>query len=294
MAYSLFLGTGPAGQLEIFSVLCKEAVKKGLPLENAVAESYHAMKEAVRQAAPTVLNPFPGYGSGRRKLEQNMAKFHPLSLYAEYARIAMPHLDYPVVAVEGNRESFDSFCAIVETLGLSDRIIPKNMKFVGSKYADSELQTEGKALPDVAGLVAERGFPSLVAGSHFLSISSHWRTEDYNGMGLHRKVPHRAITQLMGNDTLLAFLEEGDLIFDEGIAYADAMCSSLGKHEEFGRRSINGLREFERLAGYFFSIAGKRRQFSVKLFPKELLSNYDRMRGDCGQALVAVQAQKAL
>lgn len=289
MAYSLFLGTGPVGQLEIFSVLCKEAIKKGLPLENAVTESYLAMKEGIRQNVARGLNPFPGYGCGGEKFERSFATFHPLCLYAEYAKIAMPHLDYPVIAVEGERESFDSFCRIVESFGLSDKIMPENMKFVSSSYTDSRLQKGSITLPDVAGLVEEHSYPSLVAGSHFMSISAHWELEDYDGTSLHRKVPHRAITKVMGDETLLAFLEEGDLVFDEGIAYADAMCRALGEHNGFGKKSINGLREFEKLAGYFFNIADKRREFLVKVLPKEFLIKFDRMQGDYGQALVSVQ-----
>lgn len=289
MAYSLFLGTGPVGQLEIFSVLCREAITKGLPIENAITEGYLAMKEGIRQNVASGLNPFPGYGCGGEKFEQSFAAFHPLDLYAEYAKIAMPHLDYPVIAVEGERESFSSFCSIVESFGLSDKIVPKNMKFVSSSYTDSRLQKGSVILPDVAGLVEKQGYPSLVAGSHFMSISAHWELEDYGGTSLHRKVPHRAIAKLIGDETLLAFLEEGDLLFDEGIAYADAMCRAIGEHSGFGKKSINGLREFEKLAGYFFSIADKKREFLVKVLPKEFLAKYDRMQGDYGQALVSVQ-----
>ncbi len=301
MAYSLFLGTGPAGQLEIFSVLCKEYIIKGMPLEKAVNESYLAMKEAVGQVRARGFNPFPGYVTGG-DLEQSFAKFHPLSLYAEYARIAMPCLEYPIIAVEARPMAVESFCRLVETLELNDKIVPKNMALISCPYTESRWQAAGVTLPDVSGLIAEWGFPSLIAGSHFLSIGAHWCTETYSGMQVHRKIPHSALTPLMEDNAMLAFLEEGDLIFDEGVTYEAAIC---GKPEEqrgiAGNARRNGLHAFEWWAGTFFHSADAAgRKFRVEVMPKGFISEYDRKQADYGQVLVTVQAlaratnQKAL
>jgi hypothetical protein len=101
-------------------------------------------------------------------------------------------------------------------------------------------------------------------------------------MTVYRRIPHDMITSLFGGNTLLLFLEEGDLIFDEGIAYGNALHANSD-------RNRNGLKEFEQFAAHFFHLSDKEnRNFKAEIFPKEYLAKYDRAKIDYGQVLVSV------
>lgn len=288
MVYSLYLGSGPIGQIEIFSANCKKLIDLGSPLDKAVEDSYKLIKKlSLEQKPHRGVDPFTGYGNPADSTEETLSKFHPLEIYEEYARQIIPNLSFPLVAVEGKSESFQQFGQLVRRIGLEDLVIPKQMRFVGSSVMDYAANYDiDPNLPNVCDIIQERGSPQIISGAHFLSIAMFWGTESYDATSIDRKIPHQMIAALMGNNTKVLFLEEGDNIFDEGLTYRNTMGVKSN-----GTR--NGLQDFEQFAAHFFHLADKeRREFTVEIFPKKYMVRYDRTKIDYGQVLVSVSVNK--
>jgi len=286
MAYSLFLGSGPVGQLEIFSAECKRLFDGGESLENAISEGYElAKKVSLEYGSKDHKRPFPGYRDLMLSDEENFEKFHPFEVYREYARQAVPNLSFPIIAVEGERDSYLDFSEIIREFDLSRFIVPQRMKFRG--YREVGLLRKcgynlDPSLPDVETLISQNSYPKVLAGSHFLSISMFSEFRNYDGLEAGTSIPHQAITQLMGDKTRLYFIEEGDLIFDEGLIYRNAL-----KAENTRPNNQNGLLDFELFGGLFFQKGDyKNRSFQVDVFPRHLVQKYDRHKRDYGQVLV--------
>lgn len=100
MTYSLFLGSGPAGQIEFFSLFCKKAVERGTSLDTAVKESYSKIKKISKKILSNGLNPFPGYGSSENSFDETFSRFHPFELYKEYSILAIPNIAFPIIAID--------------------------------------------------------------------------------------------------------------------------------------------------------------------------------------------------
>jgi hypothetical protein len=202
---------------------------------------------------------FGGYGGN----PDDFRVFHPKNHYLHFARTIVPHIVLPLVAVEKDEAANACFSSLIKGCGLEKDVIPAVADF-GS-------------LEDV--LVAH-GTPAVLAGAHFLSIASHWDVASYGGRSLYRRVPHQGLTELIGDTTRVAFLEEGDLIYDEGREYA----SFLHKRE-----GTNGIDSFEKYCPQLLHLAdAKQRAFAVSVYPAEFTAKYDREAIDCGQVFVSM------
>jgi hypothetical protein len=174
MAYSLYLGSGSAGQIEIFSANCKKLVDLGAHVDNAIVDSYNLIKKlSITQALERESYPFNGYGTSDKSADEIFSKFHPFELYLEYGWQIVPTLAFPLVAIEGGSDSFRKFSGLVRLNGLDDLIIPRQMKFIGSSrlLQHSNCFNIDPNLPNVYDIVQEKGFPQVISGAHFLSIA---------------------------------------------------------------------------------------------------------------------------
>jgi hypothetical protein len=287
--YSLFLGSGPVGQLEIFSALFKTELDKGTTFGEAVGTSYEKMfRIAQSMEKEFCINPFPGTGfcpdDGKSHVRENLEKFHPLDLYKQYAAMVSSHLSLPILAVDGNEKYTRYLSHVVWQNHLEDIITSLAMVIpTGSPYLP--YHGVSRSLPEVSGLIESRGYPTLLSGAHFLTIAPNYHTEDHGLTKLVSHIPDN-ITSLMGDDTQLIFLEEGDLVYDQGRNYVHALDNPDGKES-------NGLLDFEKHAARFFSLNdSQKRDFKVDIYPKKFLAEYDRDITDYGQVLVKVTVNK--
>ena len=291
MSYSLFLGTGLVGQLEIFSGLCIRALRNGQPLEEAIASIYPRVKEIAREANTGDQNPFCGYGGGTGSFDSEFERFHPIELYQYFAKHVVPFLPTPLVCVDGNAASHSYFSRLISGLDLAGIIQPKRMNFKTKKEGNMKTFWDiSEPVQSVLEFVNENGYPSFICGAHFLAISSHTMSEDYGGTHLYRKIPHHAVTEIMGNQTKALFIEEGDLIFDEGITYF------LHRYPQTDpEKTENGIAYFQEHAATFFKLKDEHhRRFSTQVFPAEFLKNYNRRIRDFGQVLVSIRVEPSL
>ncbi len=283
MNYSLFLGPGPVGPIEIFSALCKKTIDGGTDLDSAVSSNHKRIKEiAFRYLQTQNKNPFPGCGTSG-DFEKEFERCHPLSLYEEFSRLALPHMDLPIIVVEGEFSYYRNLCKVIDEANLENILIAKQMRFEG-RLKHPESSGVDMKIPNVNTLIDEKGFPSLIAGAHFLSIGVHHEKREYANLKIGGNIPHPAITSLIGDNTQLLFLEEGDLIYDEGTAYSKVFNGKKGL--------VNGLQEFRKWSPRILQLADEKgRSFNVDIFPEEYLSSYDRKQGDYGQVLVSIRAK---
>jgi len=141
---------------------------------------------------------------------------------------------------------------------------------------------------DVANFVSEKGYPNLIAGSHFLAIGPHRSNREYGQLRMNNMLPFIEITSLMGDNTRLLFLEYGINIGDEAHEYVRMISSpensSIELHESVKNLRLpvlssyetltyvaEALDMFEDLAAYFFHVAdAQNREFNVQLRSKPL------------------------
>jgi hypothetical protein len=199
-------------------------------------------------------------------------------------------MSLPIIAIEGETTSHEDFKELIEKLELSGEILPKQMKFSGRpvEWGIGWYQVD-PSLPEVNTLISQRGYPSIIAGSHFISIREFGSIGRYGEFEAHANIPHQAVTQLMGDKTHLFFIEEGDFIFDDGRSYRRAI-----KCENVRPSSRNGMLDFELFGGYFFQKGDeKNRNFEVNIFPRRFVQKYERYGSNSEeQVLVRVQIRR--
>ncbi|MFH1398553.1 MAG: hypothetical protein ABIG95_00395 [Candidatus Woesearchaeota archaeon] len=281
MAYSLFLGSGPVGQLEVFLALCKLAVDKGKGINAAIRDNYDLISR-ICTSKPREY-PFVGYGTEDRTPKELMDRFHPFGLYREMAFESIGKLAFPFYAVEGNQRYYVALKQLVGELGLGGLVKPVNFNFV-CREEPCYPGITAEILPMdtfINDLIGQSGYPSVVACAHFLLIAQHSANREYGGKDIFTGLPHKQIASFMGDNTLLMFLEEGHFVYDEGVTYAQVLGDdNLVNH---------GIWAFEKYAPQFFHLAdGDHRKFDVRVYPKESISGYKREKADYGQILVVV------
>ncbi len=285
MTYSLFLGSGPVGQLEIFTALCMVETRKGVSLERAVEQSYTIVKDLCWNEFQKGYseNPFPGYGSGvfnsSFHFERDFITFHPFSIYRAFAQAVIPKLNSPLICVEGNDDNYLRFTEIVKSLGLEKVIFPEHLRLPGSEFGG--YQISDRLLP-ISKIIWERGYPRFIAGAHFLTISQHWNIQIVDGKKVYTQIPYAPIVSLMDNETEVFFLEEGALVNKE-----EEELAKWRDKMRIGNHSSN----FEGDAALIANLIDqKRRLFEFMVYPY----NY-RLRDlieDEQQVLVSVRIQR--
>jgi hypothetical protein len=286
MSYSLYLGTGPVGQIELFSALCKKKFDSKISLDEAIDSSYNEVKKiSLNFRNQTGENPFPGYGVRRNEFNQEFAKFHSFEVYEKYARLVVPHLVFPLIAVDGNKKSHNYFSNIVQENDLITEIVPMQMRLdVGDNNGHSTWNIN-EYLPEVKTLIDQKGFPSVIGGAHFMSIAAHITERDYGGIKFWHRIPWPSILSLMDDYTKIAFIEEGDFIFREGNQYRDVFL-----HKGFPESSLDekkNLESFELLTGKLIKLLDEdncERKFNV--FPKRFVGKYHETGGEEEQQLI--------